>query len=220
MRVFIDFDNTVTLVDVLSQLIEQFSINDDWMALEEAWRSGEISAKDCLIGQMKGVRIYQGELNEYLKIIEVDPYFSKLIDLLIERGIEINIVSDNFESIIKSILDNNGIKGVSVYANHLRVFRNRLFPSFPHQNPECLLCAHCKKIHFVKEAHSMEDPIIYIGDGQSDICPAKEADIVLAKGVLLKYLKNQKLSCIEFKNLDQVCEYLKEGLLAWSHLSR
>ena len=215
MRVFIDFDNTVTLVDVLSQLIEQFSINDDWMALEEAWRSGEISAKDCLIGQMKGVRIYQGELNEYLKIIEVDPYFSKLIDLLIERGIEINIVSDNFESIIKSILDNNGIKGVSVYANHLRVFRNRLFPSFPYQNPDCLLCAHCKKVHFMNDRHSMEDPIIYVGDGQSDICPARQADLVLAKGVLMKYLKKQDLPCVKFTRLDEVYEYLYEGLMAW-----
>jgi len=220
MRVYIDFDNTVTIGDVLNQLIKRFSINDDWKVLEKAWQLGEISAKECLIGQMRGVRIYQRELDQYLKTIKIDPHFSKLICFLKEKGIELSIVSDNFESIICTILDYNGIKGVPVYANHLRLFRNRLFPSFPHQNPECLLCAHCKKIHFVKEAHSMEDPIIYIGDGQSDICPAKEADIVLAKGVLLKYLKNQKLSCIEFKNLDQVCEYLKEGLLAWSHLSR
>ena len=105
MRVYIDFDNTVTLVDVLSQLIERYSINDDWMALEDAWKVGEITAKECLLGQMKWVRIYPGELNEYLKTIEIDPYFSKLINFLREKGIECSIVSDNFELIIKTILD-------------------------------------------------------------------------------------------------------------------
>ena len=175
MRVYIDFDNTVTMVDVLAQLIERYSINDEWKALENAWKSEEITAKECLIGQMEGVRIYQGELNEYLKTIEIDPYFSKLIEFLRYKGIEFSIVSDNFEPIIKTILDNNGYKGVTVYGNQLRVFRNRLFPSFPYQNPHCHFCAHCKKVHFEDEAHSMKDPIIYIGDGQSDICPAKEA---------------------------------------------
>ena len=46
----------------------------------------------------------------------------------------------------------------------------------------------------------MYDPIIYVGDGRSDICPAKEADIVMAKGVLLKYLRSHKLPCVEFNN--------------------
>ena len=215
MRVYIDFDNTVTLKDVLSQLIERFSINDDWKALEDAWELGEISAKECLIGQMKGVRIYQGELGEYLKTIEIDPYFVKLVDFLKEKGIEFSIVSDNFESMIRTILDYSDIKGVPVYANHLRIFRNRLFPSFPYENPDCGLCAHCKKVHFMQDPHSMEDPIIYVGDGQSDICPARDADIVLAKGRLLKYFKKHKLSCIEFNDLNGVYEYLKEGLMAW-----
>ena len=215
MRVYIDFDNTVTLVDVLSQLIESFSINDDWRGLEKGWESGEVSAKECLIGQLKGIRIYQGELNEYLKTIEIDPYFSKLIDLLREKGIEFSILSDNFETIIKFILDNHGIKGVPVYANHLRIFRNRLFPSFPYQNSYCRLCAHCKKVHFMNVPHSMEDPVIYIGDGQSDICPARQADIVLAKDKLLKYFKEHELPCIEFNNLAKVYDYLNEGLMAW-----
>lgn len=215
MRVFLDFDNTVTLGDVLSRLIERFSINNDWKALEDAWESGEISAKECLNEQMKGVRIYQGELNEYLRTIEIDPYFVKLVDLLKEKGIEFSIVSDNFESIIKVILDYNGIKGVPVYANHLRIFRHRLFPSFPYQNPGCSFCAHCKKVHFMNDSHSKEDPIIYIGDGRSDICAAREADIVLAKDKLLAYFRRHNLPCIEFNDFNMVYAYLNEGLMAW-----
>jgi len=215
MRVFIDFDNTVTLGDVLSQLIKEFSINEDWRVLEDAWQGGEITTKECLTGQMKYVRIYPNEILSFLKKVKIDPYFSKLIDLLREKKVEFAILSDNFEVIIKEILFYHQISEIPIYANQLTIYRNRLLPSFPYQNPNCFSCAHCKKIHFVNEVHSLEDPIIYIGDGKSDICPAKEADIVLAKDVLLKYFRKNELPCIEFRNLAKVYDYLNEGLLGW-----
>jgi len=208
MSVFIDFDNTITLVDVLYQLIERFSISDDWRSLEHAWLSGEITTKECLTGQMRSVRISSQELSGYLTTIEIDPYFSKLIDFFKEKGIELTIVSDNFEPIINFILEHNGIKGVPVFANELNVYQDRLLPSFPFQNPECLSCAHCKKIHFMKNRRCKEDLIIYVGDGRSDICPAKKADIVFAKSTLLNYFKKNSLPCFEFLGLADVYKHL------------
>ncbi|MCX5696960.1 MAG: hypothetical protein NTU54_03145 [Candidatus Omnitrophica bacterium] len=35
-----DFDNTITPFDVLDDIIEKFSVNDDWVVYEEAWRAG------------------------------------------------------------------------------------------------------------------------------------------------------------------------------------
>ncbi len=210
MRVFIDFDNTVTKGDVLNEIIERYSVRDDWMALEKAWGLGEISTKQCLTGQMKGIRISRQELIKYLKTVQIDLYFLKLIYFLRKREIEFRIVSDNFEPIIQIILENYGIKGFPVYANHLKFYKDRVFPSFPHQNPDCSFCAHCKKIHFMNDVHSKEDPIIYIGDGRSDICAAKEADIVFAKDKLLEYFKKHSLPCIEFYDLEGVYECINE----------
>ena len=210
MRIFFDFDNTVTLVDVLNELIERFSVRDDWMVLEQSWQLGEITTKECLTGQMKGIRISNRELVKYLKTVRIDPYFLKLIDLSRRKGVGPVIVSDNFEQIINIILENNGIKGVPIYANHLTLHRGRLSPFFPYQNPGCPFCAHCKKIHFMNETHSMDDPIIYVGDGRSDICAAKEADIIFAKDALLKYFRKNDLPCVEFCDLAGIYEYLKE----------
>ena len=210
MLVFIDFDNTVTMGDVLNEMIERYSVRDDWMALEKAWSLGEISTKQCLTGQMKGVRISRQELIKYLKTIQIDPYFSRLINSLRKREIEFRIVSDNFEPIIQIILENYGIKGFPVYANHLKFYKDTIFSSFPHQNPDCSFCAHCKKIHFMNDTHSKDNPIIYIGDGRSDICAAKEADIVFAKDKLLEYFKKHRLPCIEFSDLEGVYECLNE----------
>jgi 2-hydroxy-3-keto-5-methylthiopentenyl-1-phosphate phosphatase len=210
MRIFFDFDNTVTLGDVLNDLIERYSINSEWTTLEKAWVLGEITTKECLVGQMKWIRISKQELNKYLKTVQIDPYFSKLIELLRRRGIESFIVSDNFEPIIQMILDNHGIKDVPIYANHLRFYKDHIFPSFPYQNSNCSFCAHCKKVHFMNDIHSMNDPIIYIGDGRSDICAAKEADIVFAKNILLEYFRKHNLPCIEFGTLETVYQHLSE----------
>jgi len=213
MRIFIDFDNTITKGDVLNDLIARYSIRDDWMVLENAWALGEITTKECLSGQMNGVRIAKPELIEYLRKVRIDPFFSKLIELVRIKGIESSIVSDNFEPIIKVILENHGIKDLTVYANHLKIYRDRFFPSFPYQNPDCSFCAHCKKVHFMNDPHSKDAPVIYIGDGRSDICAAKEADIVFAKDKLLEYFKKHGLPCIEFNDLATVYDYLKERAL-------
>src|SRR5476649_2852757 len=116
MRVFIDFDNTITKGDILNEMIERYSISGDWMVLEKAWQLGEISTKECLRGQMKGVRISRQELIKYLKTVQIDPYFSKLIEFLRIRDIETCIVSDNFGPVIDIILENNGIKDFKIYA--------------------------------------------------------------------------------------------------------
>ena len=73
MRIFIDFDNTITRFDVLYELIKRFSINSEWIELEKAWQMGKITTKECLLGQMRNIRIYRNELFEYLKYIKIDP---------------------------------------------------------------------------------------------------------------------------------------------------
>ena len=145
MRIFFDFDNTVTKGDVLSDMIERYSVCGDWMSLENAWSSGEITTKECLKGQVNGIRISNQELLKYLKTVRIDPFFSKLVNLLMSKGIESSIVSDNFEPIIQIILRNNGIKDFPTYANHLRFYRDRFFPSFPFRIPTVLFALTVRK---------------------------------------------------------------------------
>ena len=209
-RIFFDFDNTVTSVDVLDDMVKRFSVRDDWIVLEKNWQLGEITTIECLTGQIKWLRISRPELTKYLKTIQIDPYFSKLIDLLRRKGTTPVILSDNFEPIIKVILEHNGIKGLPIYANRLRFYGDRLLPTFPYQNPDCPFCAHCKKIHLQKDNYLEEKKIIYIGNGRSDFCPAMESDIVFAKDSLLKYLIKNKHPCVEFRDLSDVYDHFKE----------
>jgi len=211
-RVFFDFDNTMTVSDVLFEVIERFSINDHWMVLEKAWLEGKIGTKECLSGQLKGVRITKKALHKFLSKVELDPYFHQLLALLVREGIKPVILSDNFTYIVEWILEYHGINDLKVYGNNLRFYREHIIPSFPYDNPFCLSCAHCKKIHLTKDK-TENKIIVYIGDGRSDFCPARVSDIVFAKDKLLNFMLKEELPHIPYKNLADIHLYFKDVLI-------
>jgi 2-hydroxy-3-keto-5-methylthiopentenyl-1-phosphate phosphatase len=210
-RVFIDFDNTITRGDVLDGLIERFAVGDDWRALEAEWAAGRIGARACLEGQLRTLRGTWPEFGRQLDGVELDPGFGVLRDFLRGAGIELTIVSDNFDLFIAAILRRSGLAGIPVYANHVEFAGDRLEPSFPHLNPECPECAHCKKTHFVPRRQDRRR-VVYIGDGRSDICPARHADIVFAKASLLAYLREARIPCLAFDHLAGVASSLQKTI--------
>lgn len=209
--VFFDFDNTITTFDVLDDIIQKFSKDEKWMELEEQWKKGEIGSRQCLYGQIKGVRITKDSLDEYLQDIEIDSYFKPLISFLNGKNIKWLILSDNFDYILKKILVNNGIKNTLVFSNKISFSGDKLIPSFPHTDKKCRSCAHCKKSNLFKNAAGNR-MTIYIGDGRSDVCPSKYANIVFAKDSLLRYYKENKKAPIPYKGLKDVHAFLKDIL--------
>ncbi len=206
--VFFDFDNTITLSDILDDIIEHFSINTEWIALENAWKRGEIGSQACLEGQLRSVRVTKKDLLEYLSRIRIDPHFYNFFNMLKREKIKPIILSDNFTFIIETILRNNGIKGIRVYANMLKFHKDRLIPSFPYTNKRCLRCAHCKKKNLLRK-DIRDKIIIYIGDGLSDVCPAECSDILFAKESLLNYFRKNKRLCLAFNNLEDIAGYFR-----------
>lgn len=202
-----DFDNTITPFDVFDDIVERFSVNQEWLKFERLWKQGKIGSSECLRGQLKSVRITKKNLLQYLSTIRLDPDFKKLLVLFKKKRIRPIILSDNFSFIIRHILGNNGIRGLKVYSNRIRFSKDRLIPSFPHLNLSCFRCGHCKKSNLLK--NNFRGKIIYIGDGLSDVCPAEQADIVFAKGSLLKYFKKKERHCIGYKDLSDISNYLK-----------
>lgn len=201
--VFFDFDNTIATVDVLDGIIERFSINNDWIKLEKAWKKGDIGSRACLQGQLSNVRITKKELSRYLCGIGIDPHFPRLINLFAKEGIKPVILSDNFKFIINCILRYNGINGIKVHANELGFRGDRLLLKFPHSNKKCLRCAHCKKKHLLKK-NIKDKIIIYIGDGLSDVCPAESSHIVFAKKTLLEHMKKTNKPFLAYQDLRDV----------------
>ena len=210
-RVFIDFDNTITVGDVLDGVIQRFAADDSWLALEKAWADGRIGARECLDGQLRSLRATWSELSRHFEGVNLDPGFLALRRVVREEGGEMTIVSDNFDLFIGHILRRNGLGDVPFRANHVELDSGRLIPSFPFGDPGCPDCAHCKKTHFAPPNRDQRR-VFYIGDGRSDICPALSADTVFAKASLLTYLRKASIPCIPFASLGEVARSF-EGIL-------
>ncbi len=210
--VFFDFDNTITTRDVIDDIVDKFSKDKRWEELEDQWKKGRIGSRICLQGQIKGVRIIKEALDKYLTSIKLDSYFKKLFCLLGRHKIKTLVLSDNFEYILGRILKYHKICGLKVYANRIKFAEDRLFPYFPFGDKSCAICGHCKKKNFLENIQKKSFSV-YIGDGLSDVCAAKYANFVFAKGTLLRYFRKHGLACIPYKDLGDVYNYFKDNLL-------
>lgn len=208
--VFFDFDNTITTCDVFDDMLLRFSSDNHWLDLEKKWKESKIGSKDCLEGQIKGIKITKKALDRHLSSIKLDPYFKRLIHFLDAKRIKKIILSDNFDYILKRILNQNSLKKLKVYSNKLQFDKDRLIPHFPFRSKNCKVCAHCKTKNLLANVDK-DSIIIYVGDGNSDICPAEYADIIFAKKDLLKYCKDKKLHCLRYNSLREVYNYFKRS---------
>ena len=208
--VYFDFDNTITVADVLDDIIQRFSVDRDWVKFEKLWEKGEIGSKDCLRAQLKSIRVTKQVLIKYLSSVKIDPCTQMLFGLLKENGVAPVILSDSFSFIIRYVLQAHNIRGIPVYANAIRFQKDKIIPSFPYLNG-CQWCAHCKKGQlpvFDKKGRFT----IYVGDGHSDLCPAQAADFVFAKGRLLEFFREKNIPCLAFRDFKDIYDCFKRFL--------
>ena len=59
-------------------------------------------------------------------------------------------------------------------------------------------------------ASEVGGPIILIGDGKSDACIAKMADVVFAKGSLIKHCENNQIKHHRFQTFADVLNVIKK----------
>ena len=209
-EVFFDFDNTISTSDIIDDILRRFSVDREWLAFEQQWLAGQIGSKQCLTAQLRSVRITQDKLARFLATVHVEPHFSPLVAWLEAQGIQPVILSDSFSFIIQEILKQaqNGARRLPVHSNAMTFEGDRLIPSFPHVDG-CARCANCKA-RYILDAQRRGRDVIYVGDGLSDVCAAKHADLVFAKATLLDYCRQAGLPCVPYTDLGDVHAHLKE----------
>ncbi len=213
LQVWLDFDGTISRKDVLDELIRNYAVNESWRLIEERWLSGLIGSRECLAQEFSLIKISLSDLNEFLDRVELDPGIGSLLALLRANKVPVAILSDGVERFIRRILLRHGIGNINIRANKISHRAGRLSLSCPHASSECVSeAAHCK----CASANALRHPArktIYIGDGRSDLCPARSADWVFAKGVLAKALSQEHIPFISYVTLQDVTATLSRS---WS----
>ncbi|HUN65717.1 MAG TPA: MtnX-like HAD-IB family phosphatase [Bacteroidota bacterium] len=215
VRVYIDFDGTITVKDVGDALFERFGGAESTASIE-AYRREEISAAECFRRECAACgTVDPGELNRFLDGQQIDPTFPAFIAFCESSGVEAVILSDGMDYYIDRILRRHGVGSVKRFSNHLEIVPEadgsgvRFVPGFPFTDEVCTRCACCKRNHILTLSAD-EDLIVYVGEGYSDRCPARFADIVFAKDDLLNYCRRENISYFEYTTFASVQERLRD----------
>jgi len=212
IRVFCDFDGTMTVEDVGNRLFHTFA-GDAGATIVEEYRAGRINAKDCLRRECAALGPLRAEtIREFADRFPLDPFAREFVRFCRTREIPLTILSDGLDLYVEPILAKAGLEDIPWFANHgsfVEAYDGTiLVPSFPHRDEHCDLCGNCKRNHMVTQSAD-DDLVVYVGDGISDRCPVRYADIVFAKHDLIKYCQDQNVSYFEYRNLGDVRDRLE-----------
>lgn len=216
IKIFTDFDGTITLQDVGDAMFETFG----GQACKEAvrqYREGTLSAVECFRQECLACGpVDLQRLNTFLDEQKIDPSFIDFVKWCRSQALDCVIVSDGMDYYIKYILDHHDLADVNFFANELKFIRVNdrevtFEPLFPFRDEVCDRCACCKRNILLTQCAD-DDIIVYIGEGYSDRCPARYADVVFAKDDLLTYCQKENISYHEYQSFADITKRMDSML--------
>ena len=208
-----DYDGTITLEDTGIAAMQELAPAEG-MVIEMAWQRGEMSSKECLRREFGLLRMAEDEFRAWVLGKSVDPHFPAFVRRCRASGVDLFILSDGLDLYIQWTLDKLGLAVIPFAANRAWFEGQRLEIAFPWASAECDTCACCKRDH-IDRLRARFDRIIYIGDGQSDYCASRHADVLLAKGGLARHCSKRVFAFTEFGDFADVTAILEQaGVLA------
>jgi 2-hydroxy-3-keto-5-methylthiopentenyl-1-phosphate phosphatase len=204
-RLLVDFDGTIAPADTTDLLLERFAA-PAWRDIEEDWKAGRIGSRECMVRQIDLVRASRADMDDFVAGIEIDPDFADFAALCERLGHDICVLSDGLDRTVEAVLRRHGI-GLPYFANRLQwVGDDRWRLTFPYARSDCrALSGNCKCDFTAGAPHKA---VIVIGDGRSDFCVSARADLVLAKGSLLKHCIASGLSHFAFADFAEATDIL------------
>ena len=209
-KVFVDFDGTITKVDVGEAIFREFGNASETDIIVSDLLSGRITARKCWELLFKTIeRIDVGKLDEFIAQMKIDQTFHEFHKYCLENEIEMYVLSDGFDYYINRIFKRENLNHVKIFANNLIINdKNEMIPSFPYFDIDCQTSANCKRNHVLNNSGD-EEFTVYIGDGNSDKYSTQFCDFIFAKDDLLKYCEKERITFFPFKNFEDVITRLE-----------
>lgn len=207
-----DFDGTITFEDFFWHIANKYF---DEQSLEP-WReylSGKMSHINALNAMFSGIRIDNDEFIKFIKEIKFDKNFEKTVKLCQEQNIPVIICSagcDYYINImIGDIIKNYDIKVVTnhgVYDDKKGLIMIPPAKDSPYYDEKVGI----SKSSIVKKLHSKGYEVIFAGDGPPDFEPAKIAEVVFARKMLLEKCIEAGIKTKKFDSYMDIYNYIKE----------
>ncbi|MFZ0427616.1 MAG: MtnX-like HAD-IB family phosphatase [Acidobacteriota bacterium] len=170
LRVFCDFDGTITDRDSIVFLTESFGGGADFRE-DVLLRivSGEITVFEAIEHELATVRVqWEEALGVLLAEIRIDPFFESFVEWCRDQGVPLSILSSGMRPVVEAFV---GRFDVPIFAHSVEFGPEGWRYRREAENDKPALLA----------AVPEGDEVVYIGDGTSDVAAIPLVDHLFAK---------------------------------------
>ncbi len=200
LLVVLDYDGTVTDREYNVLALQKLTSDDAWRRLDEAVVRGEMSPTECFARQVGLVDASHDELiGASLDGARSAPGFAGFLETLTSRGARIAVVSAGYREAIEELWRREGLPPVELAASEIVPRDGRGGPPwtlrYDARFGDCPSCGPggCKA-GALRTLRQVGDAVAVFGDGVSDLCLAREADIVFARGILPELCEREAIA--------------------------
>jgi 2-hydroxy-3-keto-5-methylthiopentenyl-1-phosphate phosphatase len=203
-----DFDGTVTEKDTSFFLLDAFA-QGDWHRPLQDYKAHRISVGEFNTRAFAMVKADKPTLLGALKgDVKVRTGFHELVNYCLKKGFGLVIVSNGLGFYIKAVLKELGLENIEVHAAQASFHPEGM--KVWYVGPDGKRLDDDFKEAYIKSFLKLGYRVIYMGNGDSDVAPAKYAHHVFATGELLAYCRENNLNCKPFETFLDVVRDLEQ----------
>lgn len=199
MQIFCDFDGTITDHDTIVFLTERFGAGPDFRSsILEQIHTGALSIPDAIRLELESVTVGWGAAMEVLdREISVDATFQDFVEWCSREGHPLVVLSSGMESVVRHFVSDPRIP---VVAHRVTVDASGWHYETVPEN---------EKVRVLSQADG-EGPLVYIGDGASDVCAIPWVDRLFAKQgrYLERHCRNHRVPFTPFGSFAEIRAHL------------
>jgi len=182
-----DFDNTIT-VGAVSFIVRDAFGPDALEQMEEEYIQGKYTVEQSNVRQFAMISASKQELEEVIRErTVVREGFPEFVSYCRDESIRFVVVSSGLDLYIKPVMEMLGLSDVEVYSGQGEITPSGIKVSYT--DPSGSPLRRGFKDSYVPHLRGADDTVVYLGDGLSDVGPARLADFVMAHGTLAKLLR-------------------------------
>ncbi len=210
LRVFCDFDGTISAKDVGASLFNHFSGKRN-SGTVKLWIEQKITSRECLWRECHLIHAGKAELITALDRINIATGFPEFVAELRKRDIPLHVCSDGLDFYIDAFLEKSGLGHLDIHSNRAHFVDGKLYPSFPYFAAGCGFCGTCKGER-IRSLRQPGERTVYIGDGYSDRCAVGVADVLFARDDLVTIAREKSVDWIDYSDFYDIREYFAARL--------
>ena len=205
-----DFDDTITVSNVSEALLDEFA-SGQWRDIDVEYIAEQLTVEESNRRKFALIKAGEEAIHTFVsRTVEVRPGFLQFIKYCRELDIDFVIVSSGLDQYIEPTLDKLGLLDLERYSGRGLVTEDGIVVDYI----DPLGVERTKGFKLACLEHLRQrGPLIYIGDGRSDVSPAIEADHVIARDELLEHFHSRSIPHFKFDTFYDVLQIVKEHIV-------